>query len=175
MRTFLAADGCSARLLTRVHAGGKKNPEHKRKKRGHKPPRKKEAKSQQPAPLPAVTAPPEVSTLKVLQASLPALDPWWSTFVGHSSGVWAGKCGAFNMADGSLEPMTLEGDNIEIKELHTRVVEGVCSLLKQAHLTWRAPGTHSLPCHNGHLLCASEGGSRTPAGRSHRLHELTAN
>lgn len=131
MRTFLEFYGCNTRQLTRVHAGGKKNPEHKRKKSGRKPLRKREAQRHKPAPLPAVTAPPAITTSKVLQVSLPALDPWWNTFVGHSLGVWAGKCGAFNMADSSLEPMTIEGDNIEVKELHTRVMEMVGSSLPQ--------------------------------------------
>ena len=114
---------CERQLSIRVCAGGKRNPEHARKKRGRRPPRKKEAQSHKPATLPAVTAPPTVSTTAIIQASLPSLDPWWSTFVGHTAGVWAGKCGAFNMADGSLETISLEGDNIAVKELHSCVKE----------------------------------------------------
>jgi hypothetical protein len=119
-------------------AGGKKNPEHKRR-------RKKRGDSQSGADastngsaavkrkkLPLVTGPPRIATGRILQAETPALDPWWSTFIGHVEGVWAGKCAAFNMADGKMEPMMLAGDNVKIKELHTRVIEKVCP----AHALW---------------------------------------
>lgn len=114
-------------------AGGKKNPEHKRRhnyKRRGAPQKEADASTNGAAPvrpnkLSLVTGPPVIETERVLQAAAPALDPWWSTFIGHMEGVWAGKCAAFNMADGKMEPMTIEGDNIKIKELHTRVIEAV--------------------------------------------------
>lgn len=119
------------RLSTCTFAGGKKNPEHKgrRKRRGGA--RKTAggnsngARPKAPKKLPLVTGPPKIETQSVLQAVAPTLDPWWSTFVSHVEGVWAGKCAAFNMADGKMEPMMIEGDNIKIKELHTRVREAV--------------------------------------------------
>eukprot|EP00892_Ulva_mutabilis_P006349 jgi/Ulvmu1/4086/UM019_0065.1 len=153
MLSTLLVHRCEGRLSTRVGAGGKRNPEHRRKRRGRRPPPQKEAQSHKPAPLPAVTAPPVVSTTEVLQASLPALDPWWSTFIGHSAGVWAGKCGAFNMADGCLETMTLEGDNISVKELHTRVkevggeVDGKEALLRESLKQIRLKHIEQFPDH----------------------------
>lgn len=112
-------------------AGGKKNPEHKRRRKKRGASRKQAdvpangAARESPKTLPLVTGPPLIQTNHILQPASPALDPWWSTFIGHVEGVWAGKCAAFNMADGKMEPMMIAGDNIKIKELHTRVIEAV--------------------------------------------------
>lgn len=119
------------RSSTCTFAGGRKNPEHKRRRKKRAPRKEADASSNGGArtKLPLVTGPPTVQTERVIQASAPALDPWWSTFIGHVEGVWAGKCAAFNMADGKMEPMMIAGDNVKIKELHTRVIESVRSLL----------------------------------------------
>jgi hypothetical protein len=119
------------RSRTRTYAGGKKNFEHKRRRKKRAATGKQEgansngATPTRPKKLPLVTGPPTIRTERVIQPVAPALDPWWSTFVGHVEGVWAGKCAAFNLADGKMEPMMIAGDNVKIKELHTRVIEAV--------------------------------------------------
>lgn len=131
------------RSSTCAFAGGKKNPEHKRRRKKRGALQKQTgavgngAARVSPKKLPLVTGPPLIETHRILQAASPALDPWWSTFIGHVEGVWAGKCAAFNMADGKMEPMMIAGDNIKIKELHTRVVEAVRIRLDPAMLVHR--------------------------------------
>jgi hypothetical protein len=71
-----------------------------------------------------VTKPVRVEEIEVLQPTTSTLQPWWSTFTGHTAGVWCGKYGAFSMASGQLEPLTKHGGKL-LKELCSDVVERV--------------------------------------------------
>jgi hypothetical protein len=130
---------------TTAAAGGPKNPEHIRQRRARAAQRRERPRAKKPKPkqVSIVTAPPSVEVEKVLQTSAPALKPWWSTFIGHLEGVWAGKCAAFNPATAQMEPLSIDQDNMKIKELHTMVTETVCvpklysAILWAAH-QWRA-------------------------------------
>ena len=92
-----------------------------RRKSQHAPAQKKGSKDVRTK---FISGCPGVRETEVLQPSAAALTPWWSTFLGHSEGVWCGKLGSFNLADGKLEPVYLE-ENEKLKEMYTRVVEQV--------------------------------------------------
>jgi hypothetical protein len=73
-----------------------------------------------------VTKPPRIAHAKVLQASAQALEPWWSTFCGHTEGVWCGKFASFALNDAELEPLTMMKKGKEVVyEMHSRVTEQV--------------------------------------------------
>lgn len=72
-----------------------------------------------------MTGAPDVKATALLQPSAVALEPWWSTFCGHTEGVWCGKYCAFHIPSAELEPLTLDAERKKHLELFTHVTEEV--------------------------------------------------
>lgn len=77
--------------------------------------------------FPNVTGAQTAVNTKVLTPSAPAAEPWWSTFVGHTAGVWCGRQAAFALHSAELEAVGVDAKGNVLPEAYSISEDSVCA------------------------------------------------